>query len=242
MGSGQVGWLGQTRLAWIDYETTGIQDVGDLPIEVGIIITDCAMNRLDSYTSLINWPTFEPMACWPPAWHGAYAIHGISVGEVKREGRRAVTVAQDVYNLAEKHRPTDGRVVLVSDNVQFEWKYTKLLLEQLRDDRPWPFHYCGWDTSILGIVPGLNFVDPVMPAHRAMSDAEGMLDAVQQVTGVGWDPYLKLWSAKPHHNPMYWALELCTCGHPYERHFDGYDNMAVVGCKYCQCLHHTPAG
>jgi hypothetical protein len=27
---------------------------------------------------------------------------------------------------------------------------------------------------------------------------------------------------------------LCVCGHPYYRHFDTYEDMAPVGCKYCQ--------
>lgn len=27
--------------------------------------------------------------------------------------------------------------------------------------------------------------------------------------------------------------KLCLCGHPYYRHFDTYNNMAPVGCKYC---------
>jgi hypothetical protein len=27
--------------------------------------------------------------------------------------------------------------------------------------------------------------------------------------------------------------KLCECGHPYYRHFDTYDNMSAVGCKYC---------
>jgi hypothetical protein len=26
---------------------------------------------------------------------------------------------------------------------------------------------------------------------------------------------------------------LCLCGHTYYRHFDTYDNMSPVGCKYC---------
>ena len=25
------------------------------------------------------------------------------------------------------------------------------------------------------------------------------------------------------------------CGHPYHRHFDGYEDWAPVGCKYCGC-------
>lgn len=27
--------------------------------------------------------------------------------------------------------------------------------------------------------------------------------------------------------------KLCECGHPYYRHFDTYDNMSAIGCKYC---------
>lgn len=27
--------------------------------------------------------------------------------------------------------------------------------------------------------------------------------------------------------------KLCLCGHPYYRHFDTYDNMSAIGCKYC---------
>lgn len=27
----------------------------------------------------------------------------------------------------------------------------------------------------------------------------------------------------------------CSCGHSYYRHFDSYDDMKPVGCKYCSC-------
>lgn len=26
------------------------------------------------------------------------------------------------------------------------------------------------------------------------------------------------------------------CAHPYYRHFDTYENMSIVGCKYCSCF------
>jgi len=32
--------------------------------------------------------------------------------------------------------------------------------------------------------------------------------------------------------------KLCVCDHPYYRHFDTYDDMEAVGCKYswqCKC-------
>lgn len=36
-------------------------------------------------------------------------------------------------------------------------------------------------------------------------------------------------------NPDYVPAGLCVCGHPYNRHFDSYDDDAPVGCKYCYC-------
>ena len=39
-----------------------------------------------------------------------------------------------------------------------------------------------------------------------------------------------------HYNPRYGNDRLCVCGHPYYRHFDTYDDMEDVGCKYCGCF------
>lgn len=38
-----------------------------------------------------------------------------------------------------------------------------------------------------------------------------------------------------HYNPEYGDDRVCICGHPYYRHFDTYDKMEPVGCKYCCC-------
>jgi len=37
------------------------------------------------------------------------------------------------------------------------------------------------------------------------------------------------------YNPNYGDNRICICGHPYHRHFDSYEGMEPVGCKYCQC-------
>ena len=37
------------------------------------------------------------------------------------------------------------------------------------------------------------------------------------------------------YNPNYGDNRMCICGHPYHRHFDSYENMEAVGCKYCGC-------
>lgn len=37
------------------------------------------------------------------------------------------------------------------------------------------------------------------------------------------------------YNPDYGDDRVCRCGHKYYRHFDTYEEMANVGCKYCHC-------
>ena len=37
------------------------------------------------------------------------------------------------------------------------------------------------------------------------------------------------------YNPNYGDDRICQCGHTYYRHFDSYEDMEPVGCKYCQC-------
>lgn len=36
-------------------------------------------------------------------------------------------------------------------------------------------------------------------------------------------------------NPSYDQDAECVCGHSYHRHFDSYENMLPIGCKYCGC-------
>ena len=49
-------------------------------------------------------------------------------------------------------------------------------------------------------------------------------------------PYIKvLLPEYLGYNPRYGDDRICICGHSYYRHFDTYDNMRNVGCKYCQC-------
>lgn len=38
-----------------------------------------------------------------------------------------------------------------------------------------------------------------------------------------------------YYNPKYGDDRMCVCGHSYYRHFDTYEDMEAVGCKYCGC-------
>lgn len=37
------------------------------------------------------------------------------------------------------------------------------------------------------------------------------------------------------YNPDFGDDKLCRCSHTYYRHFDTYEEMSPVGCKYCPC-------
>lgn len=40
-----------------------------------------------------------------------------------------------------------------------------------------------------------------------------------------------------NYNPKFGNDKVCECGHSYYRHFDSYESMENVGCKYCRCNH-----
>lgn len=41
------------------------------------------------------------------------------------------------------------------------------------------------------------------------------------------------WSSA--YNDEFGDDKVCACGHVYYRHFDSYDDMFPIGCKYCPC-------
>jgi hypothetical protein len=51
-----------------------------------------------------------------------------------------------------------------------------------------------------------------------------VLDTERQGNYIGDDP---------EYDPGYGDNRKCECTHSYYRHFDTYDGMAPVGCKYC---------
>ena len=50
-------------------------------------------------------------------------------------------------------------------------------------------------------------------------------------------PYLEIVTVETEkkYNPNFGDDKKCKCGHSYYRHFDSYEQMEAIGCKYCGC-------
>lgn len=148
-----------------DFETTGISPRAQ-PIEVGMVLCDHELNVLGTYSRLIQVGVEE----WTDADELAAAkVHKISPVMLMEDGLQPTHVAQDIGDFLRLHVPAGARKpVLISDNIQFEWRHLQTLLaaREVRVE-DW-FHYCGWDTSLLfeatGVVEGEH-------PHRALPDA-----------------------------------------------------------------------
>ena len=147
-----------------DFETTGVDPDTDRPIEVGLLFCDRKMRVIHAYESLIGYAIDGLDAV---SWD-ALRIHKITPPMLK-DARTPAQAAKDIHDICSQIR---GRKVLLSDNAQFEHRF---MLKLLADDpRPWPFHYCTWDSSLLLEATGVG--DPTGVPHRAMGDV-GLLPA-----------------------------------------------------------------
>jgi hypothetical protein len=76
----------------------------------------------------------------------------------------------------------------------------------------------------------------VVGYNQAIDDVMNLLDIPYQ-TSTKDQPYIGRVVAitEQSYNPAYGDTRECECGHPYHRHFDSYEDMEAIGCKYCPC-------
>jgi hypothetical protein len=93
------------------------------------------------------------------------------------------------------------------------------------DTQPTWKHRCYYIMEALGA----DYGDPdwVMPDDR--KEVERLRELLKYFD---IDPNTKI---PPPYDVTFGDDKMCKCGHPYYRHFDTYEKMRAVGCKYCQC-------
>ena len=153
-----------------DYETTGVNTKKDLPIEIGMIFTDCTFATIGTYQDYVRCDALvkaieDNGGKWPTFAQEAYNVHKIDPKAYCKHAVPIKDVAQNVYNAVEGLKKRHKRVILISDNAKFETAFTERIYEKA--GLPWNFHFCTWDTNLFLEVIGVG--DPIAE-HRALRD------------------------------------------------------------------------
>jgi len=161
------------HFVFFDFETTGIAANGlegdDLPIELGMILTDENLIFKDSYHTFISWDWMDKYDKWPDQYQEAYNIHKIDISRIKRNKKDIIDIIFDIKSFTNKNLPT-----LVSDNAYFD----TLMMHKLFNESGNPhefykiFHYTTWDINILYKAAGVKKV--IEHNHDALGDASNM--------------------------------------------------------------------
>jgi len=144
----------------VDFETTGLVSDEDYPIEIGGLYLNASWEIVHTIDTLILWPQVTNATYWENQHWNASVVHRISKLEYIEKAQIYTDVAKLVVEKCAGARP-----ILMSDCIVFEWSFMQKLLKHANLD--WPFHYCGWDTSLLFEV--LKTREPI-PPHRAFRD------------------------------------------------------------------------
>jgi len=132
-----------------DFETNGLNITnGDVPIEIGMLLTDDKYNIIDLDSFYIS--SFDQnKTMWNAEELGAYKVHKIPFEIVQEQGINAFQAVKHITNLLENCKDQEARIIIVSDNGQFEYNTMKTLYQLAKQEDKFPFHYAAWDINIL---------------------------------------------------------------------------------------------
>lgn len=168
-------------LVFLDYETTGVPAAKHYPIEIGVVTTDHNLDELFQFEAMIRWDGLVNISSatsveWAEPYREGFRFHKIPANNYLKHNRHALAVAKELMGLLKAEDPDHKKKwVLTSDNIQFEYRLTEKLWSVVNFD--WPFHYCGWDTSLFLEMVGVG--DPANNPHRALADAQMLVEAVR---------------------------------------------------------------
>jgi hypothetical protein len=192
-------WMKQNSYVFVDFETTGVPAEDHYPIQIGAIFTDHLFHVVDTYKSLVAWEDLQEEinklgGVWPDRFQQAEQFHGIRAIDYVNDcdctpGEIVLQLEHKMNNILNANIVKDpARFILVSDNIQFEWQLMRKIYQRLYKHlgkNEWPFHYCGWDTSLLLCTVGVG--DPANMGHDALMDASEMhLQVVRSLDRLGF--------------------------------------------------------
>lgn len=187
------------KILIVDTETGGLDPLTSSILSVGAVIWNNGVLE-DTYYSLIA----EPEIVADPK---ALAVNGLSLDQIKAEGKTTTTVAMDLMNFCEKYG-LPYRCSLGGHNVRFDEGFLKRLFRLA--GLPWKFSHLLVDTQQAGILLQLAGKLPIKSTklddmtafykinvreggksgkHNALEDASatGLL-LTRVLKELGWEP------------------------------------------------------
>jgi len=159
--------------AFTDFETTGVNPLVDLPIEIGIIFTDYNFNILTSYEALIRQKKvlvrINGIPKWKPEFREAFEVHNISPEEYIKKAKPPQAVCTEIRMFCQSLSKNPSKeIYIVSDNPYFEQTFIRKLFGQ--SQTPFPFHYNARGTLMITDLAGVR---SHAHTHRGLEDIKG---------------------------------------------------------------------
>ena len=170
-----------TKLLWIDLETTGLDPVHDVILEISVIITDFNFSKLATYEAVVHQSdaVLDSMVEWPKRQHQASGL----TDRVRQHGRPEKEVEHELVELIKKKFGSEP-AILAGNSVH----YDRLFIRQWWPEVEALLHYRMMDVTSFKILMQGKFNQTYKKAdvHRATADIEASISELQY--------YLKLLS------------------------------------------------
>src|SRR6056297_1558717 len=151
------------NFAFFDFETTGINANGqddDLPIELGIILTDENLLFKDHYQTYIKWEWMSQHEKWPERYLDAYKVHNIELETIKKFGKLSEIIIVEIEEFLNKNikDTKKQKTTLVSDNAYFDTLMMHKVFNNALCAHEFynTFHYTTWDINMLYTAAGVK--------------------------------------------------------------------------------------
>ena len=170
------------RINWIDVETTGLHDTC-LLLEVGIIVTDNNLNRLDAAKMVLHHPIEAVMADMDDWCIKTHTASGL-VEEVAHHGSKPEVVERVLLDTMERCQSVGA--ILGGSTVHFDRAVLKRHLPEVEK----ALHYRNFDVTSLkqavtrwwpDVPQRRLFGEPIKDAHRAIPDIEESIRHAQVI-------------------------------------------------------------
>lgn len=179
----------QAEMVWIDFETSGLSALENIPLEVGLTVTDRFGTIIDQYATLVVYPGWRFF--WAAAPDAVIQMHTKSGLTAELEEASNLTVEnpkkyvpskvdQEIYEwLTLQHRLEPNVFPMCGSTVNFDRDYVQKYFPQLNKF----FHYRNIDVSTIKnlcklLNPELYDRKPESPEkeHRVLADIEASIE------------------------------------------------------------------